>query len=101
MKFSSLKRDILLLIIRDYEMVEIIDTIKEYINITTEQVFYILDYLIASKWVEFEDGKLIITKEGTEILAHSKLNDISFDIMKEFKYIVNESPLENYIPKKL
>ncbi|PFB76729.1 hypothetical protein CN286_19425 [Bacillus anthracis] len=82
-------------------MAEIIDTIKEYLNVTTEQVFYIVDYLIASNWVEFEEGKLIITYEGNGILERSNLNAFSFERVETFKYLVKESILENYIPKKI
>ncbi|WP_284037067.1 hypothetical protein [Neobacillus sp. 114] len=101
MEFSPLKRDIVLLIIRDYEMALIIDTIKEYLTVTTEQVFYIINYLIDSKWVDFQEGKLIITNEGNRILESSKLNVFSLKRVDEYKYIVKESSLENYIPKKL
>ncbi|WJM08369.1 hypothetical protein [Paenibacillus sp. PK1-4R] len=101
MKFSSLKRDILLIIIRDYDMALIIDTIKEYLNITTEQAFHSIDYLISSKWVDFKEGRLIITLEGTSKLEHSNLDSISFEGMNELKYVVDESVLGNYVPKKL
>ena len=81
-------------------MALIIDTIKEYLTVTTEQVFYIIDYLIDSKWVGFEEGKLIITYEGNSILESSKLNVFSLKRIDEFKYIVNENFLGNYIPQK-
>ena len=100
MKFSPLKRNIVLLIIRDYEMAEVIDTIKEYLTVTNEQVFYIIEYLINSRWVNFEDGKLIITYEGYSILRNSKLDGFSLQRINEFKYVVKEDPLKNYIPKK-
>ncbi|MFD5022959.1 hypothetical protein ACFWMP_29150 [Paenibacillus sp. NPDC058367] len=81
-------------------MAQIINTIKEYLNITTEQVFHVIDYLIVSKWVDFEKGKLIITFDGESKLEHSNLIKISFEQMKGLKYFVDESPLENYVPKK-
>jgi hypothetical protein len=82
-------------------MAVIIDTIKKYLNITTEQVFHIIDYLIDSKLVDFEEGNLIITLEGKSILEHANLNTVSLESMGEYKYKVNEDPLRNYIPKKL
>lgn len=100
MNFSPLKRNIILLIIRDFEMAVIIETIKEYLNITTEQVFYIINYLVESKLVDFEEGKLVLTYEGNSVLERSNLNSFSLDSINDFKYTVKESPLENYIPKK-
>lgn len=82
-------------------MAVIIDMIKEYLNITTAQVFHIIDYLIDSKWVDFEEGKLIITHEGISILELSKLNVFSLESIDEFEYVVKESQLLNYIPKKI
>lgn len=81
-------------------MVVIIDTIKEYLNITTEQVFHIIDYLISSKWVVFEEGKLVITYEGNSLLKRLKLNTITLEDMGDIRFKINESSLENYIPKK-
>lgn len=81
-------------------MAVIIDTIKVYLNITTEQVFHIIDYLIFSKWVVFEDGKLVITYQGNSLLKCSKLNTFTLESMGEIRYKVNENSLENYIPKK-
>lgn len=81
-------------------MAEVIDTIKEYLTVTNEQVFYIIEYLINSRWVNFEDGKLIITYEGYSILRNSKLDGFSLQRINEFKYVVKEDPLKNYIPKK-
>ncbi|MEK5248982.1 hypothetical protein MKX66_15150 [Bacillus sp. FSL R9-9530] len=82
-------------------MAEVLDTIKEYLTVTNEQVFYIIDFLIKSKLVIFEDGKLIITYEGYSILRNSKLDGFSLQRINEFKYVVKETPLKNYIPKKL
>lgn len=82
-------------------MAGIIDIIKEYLNVTAEQVFHIIDYLVRSKLVVFEDGKLVITLEGYSSLSYAKLSNITIESMSEIKYIVNEASLENYIPKKL
>jgi hypothetical protein len=101
MKFSPLKRNIVLLIIKDHEMAEVIDVIKVYLNITTEQVFHIIDFFIYSSWVNFEEGKLMITYEGNNILKQSKLNNFSLKSIDEYKFKVKEDLLENYIPKKI
>lgn len=100
MKFSPLKRNIVLLIIRDYEMAETIDMIKEYLNISTEQVFYIIDYLIDFKWIVFEEGKLLLTHQSNNMFENLKLNSLTLDMIEGFNYIVNEDPLKDYIPKK-
>ncbi|MBB5180490.1 hypothetical protein HNQ44_001918 [Planomicrobium koreense] len=81
-------------------MAVVIDMIKEYLNMTTEQVLYVIDYLIKSNWVEFEDGKLIITADGGSILKSSKLNTFSLENINEFRYTVKDRFLETYIPKK-
>ncbi|MDE0639738.1 hypothetical protein PWJ77_04610 [Bacillus sp. CNPSo 3703] len=82
-------------------MVVIIDTIKEYLNITTEQVFHIIDYLVFWKLVVFEDGKLVITYDGNSLLKDSKLNTITLEEMDDIRFVINESTLKNYIPKKI
>lgn len=82
-------------------MVVIIDTIKEYLNITTEQVFHIIDYLVFLKLVVFKEGKLVITYDGNSLLKDSKLNTITLEGMDDIGFDINESPLKNYIPKKI
>ncbi|WP_161783055.1 hypothetical protein [Pontibacillus yanchengensis] len=94
-----MKRDIVLLIIRDHAMDLTIDTIKEYLSITAEQVFHVIDFLIKSELVIFKEGELHITNEGYNTLERSNLNAFSLEDIEETTIIVDESPLKNYIPK--
>lgn len=101
MKFSPMKRNIILLIIRDTDMANVIDIIKLYLTITTEQVFYIIDYLLDKQWIGFKEGKLILTIHGYDALENSNLDGFSLKNIEEYKYKVNESYLKDYIPKNI
>jgi len=98
-KFSPMKRDIILVLIKDTEMANIIDNIKLYLNITNEQVFHTLDYLINIRMIEFQEGKLILTMQGYEILRSSNLLEFSLFNLEKYKYKIDESYLKDYIPK--
>ncbi|PFZ78742.1 hypothetical protein COL82_09570 [Bacillus toyonensis] len=99
MKFSPLKRNIVLLLIRDTESADLIDNIKMYLSVTSEQAFYIIDYLLEQKWIFFVDGKLMLTDSGYSLLRQAKLEKFFLDNIYERKFKINQNYLRNYIPK--
>lgn len=100
MKISPLKRDIVLLIVRDYEVEDIQRLIKAQFNIGFEQAFYIIDNLIEKKLLEFKSGELILTHAAYNILRERRLDVFSLKNIKKYEFIVNEKYLSEYIPEK-
>lgn len=101
MKFSPLKRDIVLLIVRDYEVVEVNGVIQAQLNVGIEQIFYIIDHLINQQLLNFNDGELHLTNAAYNILKERKLDTFSFNEIEKHEFFINENFLSNYIPKKI
>lgn len=100
-EFSLLKRDIVLIIIRDYEIVDARRIIQTQLNVGIEQTFYIIDYLIDRKLLEFNSGQLCLTNFAYNILKSRSLNKFYLEDIEKYKFNINENILLNYIPKKI
>lgn len=100
MKFSPLKRDIILLIVRDYEIVEAYQMIQAQLNVGIEQTFYIIDYLMNQHLLNFDEGELYLTNEAYSILKERKLDTFSLNKIEDYQFFVDENYLSNYVPKK-
>lgn len=99
MKFSPLKRDIILLIVRDYEIVEVNRVIQAQLNVGIEQTFYIIDHLINQNLLNFDDGELHLTNAAYSILKERRLDTFSINEIEKYEFFINEKFLSNYIPK--
>lgn len=99
MRFSPLKMDIILLIIRDFDPHIAQDLIRQQLNINTEQMFHVIDFLMQSQFISFKEGKLELTHTAYSLLNERNLDKFSFKNIESYKFKVNEEILENYIPK--
>lgn len=100
-EFSLLKRDIVLIIVRDYGIVDARRIIQTQLNVGIEQTFYIIDHLIDRNLLEFNGGKLHLTNFAYNILKARNLDKFYLEDIEKYKFNVNENILLNYIPKKI
>ena len=100
-EFSLLKRDIVLIIIRDYEIVDARQIIQTQLNVGIEQFFYIIDHLIDRNLLEFNDGNLRLTIFACNILKSRNLDKFYLEDVEKYKFNINENIVLNYIPKKI
>lgn len=100
-EFSLLKRDIVLIIVRDYGIVDARQIIQTQLSVGVEQTFYIIDHLIERKLLEFNSGKIHLTSFAHDVLKSRNLDKFHLENIEKYKFKINETVLLDYVPKTI
>lgn len=99
MKFSKLKLEIILMLVRDSHSSSLLENLKTYTTSTMIQIIHMLDEVEKMKFIEYKEGKYQVTWDGYQLLAFDNLESSFFDLETPSSAI-EEDIILSYIPNK-
>lgn len=99
---NPLKVKILLLLIKDYQLSELMELIPDYLNVIPSQVPFLIESLINSKHILFnqEEGRFQLTENGKQYLKGYNLLNKNIDEINSYDFQINAEEFESYFPNR-
>lgn len=97
---SPLKVRLLLMLIKEYNLSQLMELIPYYVNVLPSQIPYLLELLRKEDLIAYNEknGDFQLTQSGKLSLKEWNLLDKDLETVEAYNYEIDKKFMENYIP---
>ena len=98
---SPLKVRLLLMLIKEYNLSQLMELIPYYLNVLPSQIPYLLELLRKSDLITYNEknGNFQLSQSGKLYLKQWNLLNTSLETIEANNYEIDKNLMENYIPE--